>query len=198
MTLKDDGKGTINVMATPDKSTYNFTNEYEATGKTDLKAKMAITGASWPEGGKVTFTVTAANGVPMPEKPTVSLTAAGDADFGSIKYTIGDAGKTYTYTIKETSGFGSGWTAVPDKITVTVVVGEDNGDGTLKECKVTYSPNEATITNKFTSQNETEKKPTPNTGDNTPITLYLILFLATAMIILEESIRRLRKGVHKK
>ena len=108
MTLKDDGKGTINAIATPDKSTYNFTNEYEATGKADLKAKIAITGASWPKGGKVTFTVTAANGVPMPEKPA------------------------------------------------------------------------------------------PETGDNTPITLYLILFLATAMIILEESIRRLRKDAHKK
>ena len=198
VTLKDDGKGTINVTKTPDKSTYNFTNDYDATGKADLKAKKARTGASWPKGGKVTFTVTASKGVPMPEKTSVTLTEAGTADFGSIEYTIGDAGKTYTYTINETSGFGSEWSAVPGKITAKVAVGEDNGDGTLKECKVTYSPNKATITNKYTGQKETEKKTTPKTGDNTPIIAYLILFLAAAMIILEESIRRLRRGVHKK
>ena len=160
----------------------------------ELKATKAVEGASWPKGGKVTFEVTAASGVPMPEKTSVTLTSEGTANFGEIVYSIADAGKTYTYTIKETSGFGSGWKATPDKITATVVVGEDNGDGTLKECKVTYSPNDATITNKFTSQKETEKKTTPKTGDDTPIAPYMLLFFAAAAIILEEAVRRRRKA----
>ena len=193
VTLKDDGKGTIETTATPDKSTYDFTNEYQATGEAQLKAKKAVTGAAWPDGEKVTLKVTANDGVPMPEKTSVTLTKAGTADFGTIKYTLDDAGNTYTYTITETSGFGSDWSAVPDKITATVVVGEDNGDGTLKECKVTYSPKDATITNTYT-----KKKGGVKTGDETPIAPYLILFLAAAMIILEESIRRLRKGAVKK
>ena len=111
----------------------------------------------------------------MPEKTSITLTEVGTADFGSVEYSIDDAGKTYTYTIKEKSGFGSSWTAVPDKITATVVVGEDNSDGTLKECKVTYSPENATITNEFTSQQKPDNKnDTPvKTGDDTPITPYL-------------------------
>ena len=192
VTLKDDEKGTIATTATPEKNTYDFTNVYDATGKVKIKAKKAISGAGWPKGVKVTFTVTAKDGVPMPDKTSVTLTEPGTADFGEVVYTLDDAGNTYTYTIKETSGFGHGWTAKPDTITVKVVVGKDNGDGTLKKCKVTYSPDDATIRNTYS-----DKKPV-KTGDETPIAPYLILFLGAAMIILAETIRRLRKRVIKK
>ena len=70
------GKGNIEATASPDKDSYYFTNEYQAAGEVNLKAKKAVTGASWPKGGKVTFTVTAAKGIPMPEKTSLMLTEA--------------------------------------------------------------------------------------------------------------------------
>ena len=86
----------------------------------------------------------------MPENASVTLAAAGKADFGKISYTLDDAGKTYTYTITETGeGFGTGWSANPKTITATVTVGTDNGDGTLKPSTVTYDPADATITNTY-------------------------------------------------
>jgi hypothetical protein len=80
----------------------------------------------------------------------VTLEGAGQADFGKIKYTLKDAGKTYNYEITETTtGFSNAWSKDPGKVTVTVEVGKDNG-GQLAPSVVTYDPT-ATITNKYAS-----------------------------------------------
>ena len=145
----------IKYGAALDQNNLTVTNDYTAEGKGKLEATKAVEGAAWPEGATATFTVTAADGSPMPETTEVVLTKAGTADFGEVKYALKDAGKTYTYTITETGeGFGSGWSANPTEIKATVVVGKDKGDGTLEDAAVTYSPEDATITNTYTAKGE--------------------------------------------
>ena len=57
----------------------------------------------------------------MPAETSKVLTAAGTADFGNISYTEADAGRTYTYTITETTdGFGEGWSATPASRSVRI------------------------------------------------------------------------------
>ena len=81
----------------------------------------------------------------MPESGTsVELVEPGTAKFGTISLDETNAGKTYTYTITETAGFGDQWTA-SDPVTVKVKV-TDNGDGTLTATP-TYTPENKTITN---------------------------------------------------
>ncbi|MDO5119664.1 MAG: FctA domain-containing protein, partial [Coriobacteriales bacterium] len=150
--VTDDTNGHLVVTYNGNTSftTPEFENSYSATGTAPLEAKKAITGADWPSGAKATFTVTANDGGPLPETTSVVLTAPGTANFGNITFSLADAGKTYKYTIDETpEGFGQGWTR-STSITATVVVGDDDGDGTL-ECTVSYSPSHKTITNAYTA-----------------------------------------------
>ena len=49
----------------------------------------------------------------MPKTTTVTLTAAGKAEFGPIDYDESDIGKIYTYTISE-DGFGGAWSGSGD------------------------------------------------------------------------------------
>ncbi|MDR9824405.1 FctA domain-containing protein, partial [Vibrio sp. FNV 38] len=129
----------------PDDKT--ITNSYSATGTGTIQAIKAISGHDWPEGGTVTFTLSAADGVPMPtENVSVELKKAGTATFGTITYS--EAG-TYTYTISESAtGFDDGWTLGGD-ITVTTNV-TDNDDGTLTATP-TYDPDDQTITNSYSA-----------------------------------------------
>ena len=81
--------------------------------------------------GKYTFTLTAADGTPMPEVKSYTNPDkdGGSVTFGKIEYT---AAGTYTYTVTETGtvdGITNDSAAEAGKtVTVTVV---DNGDGTL-------------------------------------------------------------------
>ena len=130
---------------------FTFTNIYRASGSIKLEATKAIAGAAWPEGGSVVFTLSGTGGT-LPETKTVTLNEPGKATFDAITYTEADAGKTYTYTISETTGLGTGWTKSADitaKVTVT-----DNGNGTLAT-SVEYTNND-TITNTYKADGTAE------------------------------------------
>ena len=86
----------------------------------------------------------------MPEETEVTLTAAGDVEFGPIAYALSDAGKTYTYTITEDGFDINGWEGSPTSITAKVTV-TDEGDGTLST-DIEYTPEEATFTNTYTAE----------------------------------------------
>ncbi len=129
-----------------------FTNTYKASGKANIKVTKALagTGAKWPGGQTLTLTAKGSEGAPTPEKTAVNITEAGEADFGWIAFDESDIGKEYTYTISEGEGFTTGgWTGSGD-ITATVKV-TDKGDGEL-EAAVTYSPEDATITNTYKTE----------------------------------------------
>ena len=148
----DQGDGTLTASTvTYDPENATVTNTYAATGDAALKVTKAVSGADWPSGKEAVFTLERiTEGAPLPEKTTVTLSAAGEADFGKVKFTLDDAGKTYEYKITESGEFGSGWSKSPaDPIKVKIVVGENNGDGKLRDSAVTYDPSDATVTNTY-------------------------------------------------
>ena len=75
--------------------------------------------------------------------------------FTKISYTQADAGKTYTYTLREVSTSGNGWTVDTASKTVKVKV-TDNGDGTLK-CEQTSDDGKVpTWTNTYKSEGKVD------------------------------------------
>ena len=145
--VEDNGDGTLTVTPVYTPESRKITNTYEAEGEVTLEITKVLEGADWPEGAVLTFTLTGDGDVPMPAVTTVTLTEAGTASFGPIRYDELDIGETYTYTIHE-DGFGKGWASSGD-VTAEVKI-EDNGDGTLKVTP-TYTPEEQTITNTYTA-----------------------------------------------
>ncbi len=111
----------------------DFINTYTARGETALKAEKQLTGREFLEGDKWTFTVTAKDGIPMPERTEVTIEptegSSSTIDFGVIHYTLADAGKTYTYTITETGEVRDVKNDGSKTVTVSV---KDLGDGTLQ------------------------------------------------------------------
>lgn len=130
-----DGTETVRVTTTGEGyqgTGFSFKNVYQTYGEMELTGTKTITGREFKSGDTFTFTVTAADGTPMPEKTEVTINpssgTSADVDFGKIKYTqAGD----YTYTITESDGDLGGITydTAAKKVTVHV---SDNGDGTLK------------------------------------------------------------------
>ncbi|MDR4016768.1 MAG: FctA domain-containing protein, partial [Eggerthellaceae bacterium] len=116
-----------------------FNNTYEATGSVTLSVAKQVNGKSPLANEKFQFQLAGQDGAPMPaEGTTCETVGSAPAQFGSIPFALADAGKTYIYTITETTQGSSEWkTAGP--VTATVTVGKDNGDGTLSAPTVTYS-----------------------------------------------------------
>ena len=90
------------ILETDTRYYNNFKNALTSVDA-ELKVKKAVSGYQWKAADEYVFTISAAEGVPMPEKNTVKVSAE-DADeytasFGEIRFT--EAG-TYTYTVTET------------------------------------------------------------------------------------------------
>ena len=118
-----------------------FDNTYEAKGCATVKVQKTVNGEAPASGQAFDFALTPVDGAPMPGgAESLTATTAGDeaASFPELKYALEDAGKTYTYTISETTPATIGWT-MAGPVTVTVTVGADRGDGTLGAATVTYS-----------------------------------------------------------
>ena len=144
ISIDDNGDGTLEVRNSQTRSPATFTNTYSADGEAGLKATKQIYGRQFQDGDSWTFTVSAAEGVPMPEHDSITINpksgASAELDFGKIAFTQADAGKTYTYTITE-SGAVAGVTNDSEAKEVTIAV-TDNGDGTLQ---VTNSANKTPV-----------------------------------------------------
>lgn len=139
-----DDKVIVNTVVTKDNSgqgsaPFVFSNSYSATGLLDgetyLKVAKELEGRGWLDTDSFSFILTPEeNGFPMPASGSERLTltkSSPSGSFGDISFDQDDAGKTFTYTIRETRGSQSGlvYSQAEYKVTVTVT---DNGDGTLK------------------------------------------------------------------
>ena len=156
VTVVDNGDGTLTATASSTvESTLTFTNSYSVEpttasfpAKKTLAADEGLSPASIA--GKFTFTLTAAEGVPMPEVTEYTNPAdnGGVVTFGDIEYTMPG---TYTYTITE-SGKVAGITndlEAEKTVTVTVV---DNGDGTLTATSTSTEDEPLNFTNVYEVQ----------------------------------------------
>jgi pilin isopeptide linkage protein len=132
VTVTDNGDGKLSVQynGSDTLTTPEWTNEYAAEGSGEVKVQKVLNGRAWTNDDKFTFTISAAEGTPMPANRSITI-AKSDADqiksFGVIEFT--EAG-TYTYTVKESKGSAGGVSYDETEHTVTIEV-VDDGKGNL-------------------------------------------------------------------
>ena len=153
VTIEDNGDGTLKVTAEYSNDG-KIVNTYKAEGKIQLEATKELVGRDWLDGESFTFELF--KGEESLGEKTVTKDSL-KAVFDEIKYSEADAGKTYTYTIKETTNLEGKSITKSGDITATVKI-TDNGDGTLK-AEATYT-NDGKITNTYTAEGSVELQAT--------------------------------------
>ncbi|MBQ7784543.1 MAG: Cna B-type domain-containing protein, partial [Clostridia bacterium] len=126
--VTDNGDGTLQVMATRNYNALDFVNTYDADISLTLQAFKTVDGKE-PTANQVYAFVCQGTG----ERADEVLTAENDGgsiSFGAIRFSLEDAGKTFVYTIRETTESGEFLLADDAVYTVYLTV-KDNGDGTL-------------------------------------------------------------------
>lgn len=136
-TITDKGDGTLKAEhVLKDATAATFKNTYSVTpldAELDFDLSKAIDGRDWTDSDKFSFTITAAEGTPLPGLATVTVNKHDAKDgiaavkFGKIRYT---AAGTYTYEIRENAGNAAGMAYDGHVATAEVTVTED-GEGKL-------------------------------------------------------------------
>lgn len=136
-TITDNGDGTLKAEhVLKDATAATFKNTYSVIptdADLDFDLSKAIDGREWTDGDEFSFTITAAEGTPLPDPATVTVNKHDAKDgiaainFGKIRYT---AAGTYKYEIRENAGNAAGMTYDGHVATAEVTVTED-GEGKL-------------------------------------------------------------------
>ena len=136
-TIADKGDGTLKAEhVLKDATAATFKNTYSVTpldAELDFDLSKAIDGRDWTDSDEFSFTITAAEGTPLPDPATVTVNKHDAKDgiaavkFGKIRYT---AAGTYTYEIRENAGNAAGMAYDGHVATAEVTVTED-GEGKL-------------------------------------------------------------------
>ena len=136
-TITDKGDGTLKAEhVLKDATAATFKNTYSVTpldAELDFDLSKAIDGRDWTDSDEFSFTITAAEGTPLPDPATVTVNKHDARDgiaavkFGKIRYT---AAGTYTYEIRENAGNAAGMAYDGHVATAEVTVTED-GEGKL-------------------------------------------------------------------
>lgn len=137
-TITDNGDGTLKAehVLKDNVKAATFENAYSVTPidtELDFGLSKAIEGREWTEGDKFSFTITAPEGVPLPDPATVTVSKKDAKDgiaaikLGKIHYA---AAGTYKYEIRENAGSTVGMTYDAHVATAEVTV-TDNGKGVL-------------------------------------------------------------------
>ena len=136
-TITDNGDGTLKAEhVLKGTKPAEFKNTYSVTpidAELDFDLSKAIDGRDWTDSDKFSFTITAAEGTPLPDPATVTVNKHDAKDgiaavkFGKIRYT---AAGTYTYEIRENAGNAAGMAYDGHVATAEVTVTED-GEGKL-------------------------------------------------------------------
>lgn len=136
-TITDNGDGTLSVThVLKGTEPAEFKNTYSVTpldAELDFGLSKAIDGRDWTDGDEFSFTITASEGVPLPDPATVTA-SKGDAEDGIAAIKFGKihfaAAGTYKYEIRENAGSTVGMTYDAHVATAEVTVTED-GEGNL-------------------------------------------------------------------
>ena len=128
--VADNGDGTLKVSKTISREgkaveAITFNNSYEASGELKLSATKTVNGAEPREDQVYEFTLTDAAG-----NTILAENVKGQITFDALTYNQSDAGKTYTYTVKETT-IASDLLVVDESVYTVNVTVTDNKDGTL-------------------------------------------------------------------
>lgn len=135
--ITDNGDGTLKAEhVLKDATAATFKNTYSVIpldAELDFDLSKAIDGRDWTDSDEFSFTITAAEGTPLPDPATVTVNKHDAKDgiaainFGKIRYT---AAGTYKYEIRENAGNAAGMTYDGHVATAEVTVTE-NGEGKL-------------------------------------------------------------------
>lgn len=155
-TITDNGDGTLSVThVLKGTEPAEFKNTYSVTpldAELDFGLSKAIDGRDWTDGDEFSFTITAPEGVPLPDPATVTV-SKGDAEDGIAAIKFGKihfaAAGTYKYEIRENAGSTVGMTYDAHVATAEVTVTED-GEGNLT-ANVTKKEN-GRFTNKYRTE----------------------------------------------
>lgn len=136
-TITDNGDGKLSVThVLKGTEPAEFKNTYSVTpldAELDFGLSKAIDGRDWTDGDEFSFTITAPEGVPLPDPATVTV-SKGDAEDGIAAIKFGKihfaAAGTYKYEIRENAGSTVGMTYDAHVATAEVTVTED-GEGNL-------------------------------------------------------------------
>ena len=136
-TITDKGDGTLSAThVLKGTEPAEFKNSYSVTpidAELDFGLSKAVDGRAWSDSDEFSFTITAAEGTPLPDPATVTVSKRDAKDgiaainFGKIRYT---AAGTYKYEIRENAGNAAGMTYDGRVATAEVTVTE-NGEGKL-------------------------------------------------------------------
>ena len=177
---RDEATKTLKAEVVYDRSDIDgtaakFDNKHEACGSADIAVAKLVNGAALAADQKFDFALSAnddASAAKMPAQTVATTAGAVAATFGSVDFTLADAGKTFSYTIHETTPAAEGWTNAPD-VTVTLTVGDDNdGDGKLPvtvEYSTATADGTAALFDNAYKPVVPEKPSVPKTGDETPV-----------------------------
>ena len=165
---KDNGDGTLSLVSKEySKESKKIFNLYEATGtygaEGELKFNKVLEGRDWLSSDEFTFTIESEDG-PLPKQTTkTAKKGQTEFDFGEIKFTNQDVGKTYSYVVKESFDIQSVEPAdgVASGISFTITV-TDNEDGTLN---LEVSDYEHTFTNIYKTTDVSVTKVWDDDGD---------------------------------
>ena len=196
---RDEATKTLKAEVSYDRSDIDgdaakFDNKHVASGSATIAVVKQVNGAAPAADQKFDFALSAndeASEAKMPTQATATTFGSTAAAFGSVDFTLADAGKRFSYTIHETTPAGEGWTNAPD-VTVTLTVGDDNdGDGKLP---VTVEYSRATADGAAALFDNTykpvapekpvmpEKPSVPKTGDESPVEAMALTVAAGATL----------------
>lgn len=183
---RDEATKTLKAEVSYDRSDIDgdaakFDNKHVAGGSATIAVVKQVNGAAPAADQKFDFALSAndeASAAKMPTQAMATTVGSAAAAFGSVDFTLADAGKTFSYTIHETTPAGEGWTNAPD-VTVTLTVGDHNdGDGklpvTVEYSRATADGAAALFDNSYKpvapEKPVTPEKPSvPKTGDESPV-----------------------------
>lgn len=109
--------------------TFNASYTYEATGSLTLEAAKTVNGKTPTEAQKYDFELK--SGANTPAVSQTKQNEGGMVTFDAIRYTLADVGKTYTYTVRETTPDSADMKTDKTVYTVTVTNIADHGDGQM-------------------------------------------------------------------
>ena len=183
---RDEATKTLKAEVSYDRSDIDgdaakFDNKHVASGSATIAVVKQVNGAAPAADQKFDFALSANDedsAAKMPTQATATTFGSTAAAFGSVDFTLADAGKRFSYTIHETTPAGEGWTNAPD-VTVTLTVGDDNdGDGklpvTAEYSRATADGAAALFDNAYKPVMPekpvvSEKPSVPKTGDESPV-----------------------------
>lgn len=119
----------IKAMVIDRNVTFNASYTYEATGSLTLEAAKTVNGKTPTEAQKYDFELK--SGANTPAVSQTKQNDGGTVTFDAIRYTLADVGKTYTYTVRETTPDSADMKTDKTVYTVTVTNIADRGDGQL-------------------------------------------------------------------